>query len=260
MIEEESRLESAYEREGLSTCGLAIREYDGIVAFHCGTHVAFRNSVVHWLVFRPRKDLIKVEFRGWVKCRLGVLRQKLDGIGDGYIPGAWYGRWANAARKLPLSTHISPRIHTHIKRKKGSPNRNEDLIFLSVVRNGQLAFIDVRRDISRLDRLKIDKCFFGVDPAHVHGHVSSIHEQRRRGARAPWGRRCFGPGPVALLCRRPWNGCKGCMGSRLDVSDPSFGREGSLVFFGGVAEDGRSGQVATRDDRERPLGREYGAS
>jgi hypothetical protein len=56
-------LETAYECEGLSTCCLAIRKYNGVVAFHRGTYVTFCDSVVYQLVFRPCEDLIKLEFR-----------------------------------------------------------------------------------------------------------------------------------------------------------------------------------------------------
>lgn len=42
-------------------------------------------------------------------------------------------------------------------------------------------------------------------------------------------------------------------------SDPRLGREDRLVFFRGV-EDGRSGMIAARKDREGSLGRERGES
>lgn len=59
---------------------------------------------------------------------------------------------------------------------KSIPNRDEDLVFLAIFVSGYLAFIDVSRDVSWLEGLKINECLFWVDPTQIHGHVSRTHE------------------------------------------------------------------------------------
>lgn len=97
---ERDLLENAYKCEGLSTRSLAIREYDGIVAFHRSTHVTSCDRVVYWFIFRPCEDLIKVEFRGGGKRRFSMLWQKFNSFGNGNVPTILCGRWAHPRKKL----------------------------------------------------------------------------------------------------------------------------------------------------------------